>query len=634
MHENRGPVLPTDDSEYVDIDSIEGYPGRQAPHKQTPAQISTQNVLSVAPDTGAAMQSAPLTPAAGSHAASNSGASVGTSIPASGTASASPFVINVSWDSSVQSAPSGFTSAVLAAIQYLETTFTDPVTVNIDVGYGEVAGSTLGSGLLGGSRWYLTSYSYSQIVNALAADAKTASDVTALASLPVSSPVNGTYWLTTAQAKALGLASTSGSSIDGYVGFSSNVAFDYNPTDGISAGTYDFNGIVLHEITEVMGRDMLTGGTIGSTSNSYSLLDLFHWSGSGVRDFSASTPGYFSIDGGSTNLATFNTSAGGDAGDWASSMPADAFQAFLSSGTVNGISGADLTTLDTIGWDLASAQTSPSSSPSAPPTSSPTSVWFKPIAGPLASAQSASGLIAGSSLVSLGQVGGASGDSYSYALGGTGAGSFILSSVNNIAQLLSGVTGVTGLTIGALYRLNITATDVTAQTHSPAIPLDVVIGSGGNDKVDLAALVGSSSAGTPTFIYGLAGADSIDGTGMTGQLWFASGSGADLMTGGIGANTYLYGATSDSASASMDTISNFNASKDVIDLTGLDVALSYSGRIPHQKLAPHSVGWQVIGGNTYVYVNASSSNETLGSANMQIELRGAVLLSSTNIVHL
>src|SRR5215831_10802077 len=54
----------------------------------------------------------------------------------SGAASTSPFVINISWDSSVRSAPSGFTTAVLAAVQFLESQYSDPVTINIAVGYG------------------------------------------------------------------------------------------------------------------------------------------------------------------------------------------------------------------------------------------------------------------------------------------------------------------------------------------------------------------------------------------------------------------------------------------------------------------------------------------------------------------
>lgn len=42
--------------------------------------------------------------------------------------------ISISWDPSVSSAPSGFTTGVVAAVGRLESLFSDPVTVNIDVG--------------------------------------------------------------------------------------------------------------------------------------------------------------------------------------------------------------------------------------------------------------------------------------------------------------------------------------------------------------------------------------------------------------------------------------------------------------------------------------------------------------------
>jgi hypothetical protein len=550
----------------------------------------------------------------------------------SGAASTSPFVINISWDSSVRSAPSGFTTAVLAAVQFLESQYSDPVTINIAVGYGEVGGSALGSGALGESEWSLTSVGYSSLVNALKADATTATDTTAVASLPSTSPVSGTFWTTTAQAKALGLAPATGSSIDGYVGFSSSYKFTYNDTNGVGSGTYDFNGIVLHEITEVMGRSLLTGETVGSASKSYSLYDLFHYSAPGIRDFSASTPGYFSINGGNTNLAAFNMNSGGDAGDWASSVAHDALDAFSSSGVVNAFSTADLTAMDAIGWNLG-AGTGTQPPPPPPPLSIPTGVSISLVTGSLATAQSTNSLAGGSKLATIAQVGGASGDTYTYSLGGSGAAAFTLSNANNAATLAAGAAGVAGSANGRLYALTLTAKDATAGTSSPGSPLDVVVGSSGGDTVQLAALVGAIGSAAPTLIYGLGGSDTINGTGMTGRLWITSGMGADEMTGGSGPNTYIYATASDSTAVSMDVITNFTASKDRLDLTGLGTALKYAGQIGGSRLPSHSVGWQVSGSNTYVYANTSSSNERLSAANMKIDLQGVVSLASNNILH-
>src|SRR5476651_1299719 len=136
----------------------------------------------------------------------------------------SPFVINVTYDQSVGSLPSGFVSAVNYVVNYYESLFVTPITVNIDVGYGEIAGTSMGAGALGESETLFGSYSYSTVKNALANI-----DPTAAASMPSSVPVNGTMWVTTAEAKALGLSPVQPStSIDGYAGFSSVYPFAYN----------------------------------------------------------------------------------------------------------------------------------------------------------------------------------------------------------------------------------------------------------------------------------------------------------------------------------------------------------------------------------------------------------------------
>ena len=554
--------------------------------------------------------------------------------------SSTGFTINISWDSSVASAPSGFTTAVTAAAQYLESLFSNPITVSIDVGYGEVMGNALGGNTLGASESYLSSYSYGTLVNALGANATSSADASAVASLPATSPVNGTFWTTTAQAKALGLAS--GTGLDGYVGFSSSLPFTYNNTNGVTSGTYDFNGVALHELTEVMGRMLLTGSTVGATANSYMLYDLFHYAAPGVRDFSASTPGYFSDNGGTTSLAAFNTVSGGDAGDWASSATSDSVDAFSNSGVVNSFSSADQTALDVLGWNLATSGTAPSPSPSPAPTPSPspsvvapTGVSITPVTGGLAGLQTSSGLAANANLAAIAETGGTAGDAFTYTLGGTGAGVFSLTSANNAVTLSAGASGVAGAINGAAYALTLTANDTTNGTSSPARPIEVVVGSAGKDTIQVESLVGTLNAATPTFIAGLGGGDTINGAGMSGALFIASGTGADTFTGGSGANHYLYGAIADSTGAAPDLITNFHAGADVIDLTGLDFALTYGGKVGSKaKLAAHSIEWTSSRGGTSIFVNTSNITEGLASANMKIDLTGNIALGSTNFLHL
>jgi len=238
-----------------------------------------------------------------------------------------PFTIKVVYDRSVSAAPAGFKATVNAVVHFFETHFTAPVTISIGVGYGEVDHRPLGPGNLGQSSYNLYSYDYSDITAALAAHATTSADHAALASLPVLSPVDGSFWLSQAQAKALGLLGDTGG-VDGSIGFAAASNFTFNRSLGVKAGSYDFFGAVAHEISEVMGRFLLVGSTTDGTPNSYSLLDLFHFSSAGNRDFSGTQPGYFSINNGLTSLGRFNSNPNGDFGDWAGSVGNNAFRAF------------------------------------------------------------------------------------------------------------------------------------------------------------------------------------------------------------------------------------------------------------------------------------------------------------------
>lgn len=471
---------------------------------------------------------------AGGSGTSGSGTGSATS---GGGATTSPFVINVIYDASVNNAPAGFKAAIAAVVQYFESQFTDKVTINIDVGYGEVGGYTLGAGALGESLTYLSSYSYSQVKNALTADAKTADDTTAVASLPSSSPVSGTYWVSTAEAKAIGLLGPS-SNIDGYVGFAAGNYFDYDNSNGVTAGQYDFFGVVAHEISEVMGRALLVGGKIGSTPNGYYPLDLFHYAANGVRDFSGTTPGYFSINNGATNLDSFNTNPGGDFGDWASSAGNDSFLAFSPSGVVDAISQTDLRVLDVIGWDRASSGSTP---PPPPP--------------PPAQADL---VITGFSFV---------GSHFSYHVSDTGAGAaaastvgIYVSSTATGANTLIGTTATGALAAGTsdTESGNITwSSNTTPGTYYISVAADYKnmvseSNESNNQSGKIALVLGNSGVNTLT---GTPGNDVLIGLG-----------GKDTLTGGAGADQFLFN-TALNKSTSVATITDFShAQGDKIDL--------------------------------------------------------------------
>ena len=267
-------------------------------------------------------------------------------------------LINVSYDQNAGALPTGFTAAIAAVVQFYDTTFTNPITVNLNVGFGEVGGTRLASGALGESSESYITTNYSQLRSAFISNAASGDSQTAAASLPVSDPTNGGHFIVTqAEAAALGLL-PAGVTATGSVGFSTTATFDYaadNTSTSVPAGQYDFFAVAAHEISEVLGRVVGVGQTIPGVGKAYYPLDLFHYSAAGVRDFSGTTAGYFSPDGGATNLGSFNTSSGGDFGDWASSVGNNAYDAFTSSGVVNPVTASDLREMNVLGYSLATA---------------------------------------------------------------------------------------------------------------------------------------------------------------------------------------------------------------------------------------------------------------------------------------
>src|SRR5450631_2595018 len=123
--------------------------------------------------------------------------------------------INVTFDQITSSLPTGFVSAVNYVVNYFDNLFTTTATINIDVGYGTIAGFAMGSGALGESMTNYAVESYSRVKSALLAQSAPGAST-----LPATSPAAGNIDLATAQAKALGLSSSTG--LDGYVGISNS----------------------------------------------------------------------------------------------------------------------------------------------------------------------------------------------------------------------------------------------------------------------------------------------------------------------------------------------------------------------------------------------------------------------------
>jgi hypothetical protein len=277
----------------------------------------------------------------------------------------SGLVINATFDSSIttNANSAAIQSMINQAIAIYQSTFADPATVSILFRYSTTQpnGNPMGAGSLAQSNYVVYTVPWNTYINALKADAKTANDTTANASLPANS-LSTNIFPTSANGRAVGLNTPSamfangsvaaGGPYDGIVTLNSAQPFQFTRPPGGSS--YDALRSTEHEIDEILGLGALNGGA------NLRPQDLFSWSSAGTRNLTNSGTRYFSIDGGSTNIVGFNQIAGGDLGDWVSpSCPqANPYvqNAFSCAGQMSDVSltSPEGISLDVIGYDLAS----------------------------------------------------------------------------------------------------------------------------------------------------------------------------------------------------------------------------------------------------------------------------------------
>jgi hypothetical protein len=264
--------------------------------------------------------------------------------------------INLMWDTSVQTASnwSDIEHSVVSAAQIFTANFTNHALLNIHVGLGEVAGSPLANGALGESQTQGYGVSYATLTSVLgAADASlvTSGLMASGAVTAVSALASKTFFVASAEAKALNLVPATSPTVDGYIGFTAGSLISW--TSVIGASQYDGVGVAAHELSEVMGRI----GIEGTQGGYFTPLDLFRYSAANQPDLTPAA-GYFSTDMGATSVNSFNNGAnGGDAADWATmaSNATDAFDAFGNPGVTTQVTHSDLLAVAVLGYHPAGA---------------------------------------------------------------------------------------------------------------------------------------------------------------------------------------------------------------------------------------------------------------------------------------
>jgi len=269
-----------------------------------------------------------------------------------------PAHANLAFNATIIGFDAAGTAVINNALAFYSAMFSDPITVAIQF-------HNMGTGLGASSIAPLYNVNYATYRTALGTDATSTDDNTALANTPVqaTNPVNNNaiIQLKSSNGRAVGL-NTPGALINiaGFCNFTGDGCIGINEaiTSTGGGGPYSMLATVEHEIDEVLGL----GSGIGFSQPWAE--DLFRYSANGARtNFAANAScagpsgqgplNYFSIDGGATNLDSFNNcNNGADYGDWITHSPSQV-QDGITNGTGNPFltsGSAETVALDVIGY--------------------------------------------------------------------------------------------------------------------------------------------------------------------------------------------------------------------------------------------------------------------------------------------
>jgi hypothetical protein len=284
------------------------------------------------------------------------------------TVTTAGLIINPTFDSSITGNPNAaaIEAMINRAIAVHESLFSDPITIQIRFRYSTTGpdGHPLPIGSIAQSLFVIYLVPWNIYIDALRADARTSNDGVANASLP-GTALSPNIKPRSAGGRAVGLDTPpamfangtvgQGGPYDGIVTLNSSAPYQF--TRPPSAGNLDAQRSTEHEVDEVIGL----GSRLGHNGNDLNPQDLFSWSSTGVRNITSSGVRYFSINGGTTNIVSFNQNPDGDFGDWLSTACPQAHpyvqNAFGCAGQYSDIAATspEGVNLDVVGYDLVTA---------------------------------------------------------------------------------------------------------------------------------------------------------------------------------------------------------------------------------------------------------------------------------------
>ena len=277
-------------------------------------------------------------------------------------------VFEQSW---INSAPAGATTVVNNVIAEFERDFRNPVTINIQFGWGDINGGSVG-GSLGVTSFPqvenaspfptgVAQYSLAQTkgfyATAVGLQPNNTVLATANANLPAAYP-NGSnsssFFISDPQYKALTGVAQNADTIDAYNGYGSGFAWDFSGGPP-GPGKFDFTSVVEHEVSHAMGRvDWgFYPGTHGENPPFLTPLDFFKYTCNTTNLDPTFNQTCFSFDGGNTNPSGRRFNDNSDSGDWLNNGNLDSNDAFLGTNQFATFTPVDLIEMYALGWDPA-----------------------------------------------------------------------------------------------------------------------------------------------------------------------------------------------------------------------------------------------------------------------------------------